>query len=54
MLRTAQAMTASGYLAAGIVGAIFFRDFATRAVPVLSEYCQDRVSFRYPFLCTAI
>lgn len=40
--RTGYAMAASGWILGGLVGAFHFFDFATRAVPVLNEYCEPR------------
>ncbi|KAF2685397.1 hypothetical protein K458DRAFT_365768 [Lentithecium fluviatile CBS 122367] len=40
--RAGYALTGGGWIMGAIVGAFFFSDFATRAVPVLSDYCEKR------------
>ena len=40
--RTGYALAGGGWIIGAIAGAFFFGDFATRAVPVLSEYCEKR------------
>ncbi|KAF2702822.1 hypothetical protein K504DRAFT_474397 [Pleomassaria siparia CBS 279.74] len=40
--RAGFALAAGGWIWGGISGAFFFTDFATRAVPVLNEYCEKR------------
>jgi protein-S-isoprenylcysteine O-methyltransferase Ste14 len=40
--RAGYALVGGGWIAGAVVGAFFFSDFATRAVPVLSEYCEKR------------
>lgn len=40
--RAGYAMAAGGWVMGAIVGACFLSDFATRAVPILNEYCEKR------------
>ncbi|CAO2647399.1 Nn.00g083210.m01.CDS01 [Neocucurbitaria sp. VM-36] len=40
--RTGYAIAGGGYVLGAVVGAFFFADFATRAVPILNEYCEKR------------
>ncbi|KAI4130808.1 MAG: hypothetical protein LQ347_003240 [Umbilicaria vellea] len=44
--RAGYAITAAGLPWGIVVGSWFFYDFATRGVPVLDQYCTERVSFR--------
>jgi protein-S-isoprenylcysteine O-methyltransferase Ste14 len=44
VMRAGYAMATGGWLWGTAVGTFFFRDFATRGVPVLDEYCSKRVS----------
>ncbi len=43
--KTGFAMISAGWVWATVVGGTYFYDFASRAVPVLDQYCQQRVSF---------
>jgi protein-S-isoprenylcysteine O-methyltransferase Ste14 len=40
--RGGYAMAAGGWIYGAIMSSIFFADFATRAVPILNEYCEKR------------
>ncbi|KAF2021087.1 hypothetical protein BU24DRAFT_14582 [Aaosphaeria arxii CBS 175.79] len=40
--RAGYAAAAGGWVWGAVVGAFFFSDFATRAVPILNEYCAKR------------
>jgi protein-S-isoprenylcysteine O-methyltransferase Ste14 len=40
--RAGYAMSGGGWIWGAIVGAFFFADFSTRAVPILNEYCEKR------------
>ncbi|RDB26341.1 hypothetical protein Hypma_006743 [Hypsizygus marmoreus] len=40
--RTGYALASGGWIWGGVVGALFFYDFATRGVPVLDDYCQAK------------
>lgn len=40
--RAGYAMAGGGYTLGAVVGAFCFADFATRAVPILNEYCEKR------------
>lgn len=40
--RAGYALTGGGWGLGAVVGAFFFWDFSTRAVPILSEYCEKR------------
>lgn len=40
--RTGYAIAGGGWIIGALCGAFFFTDFATRAVPVLGEYCEKR------------
>ncbi|KAJ4377937.1 hypothetical protein N0V83_000767 [Neocucurbitaria cava] len=40
--RAGYAIASGGYMLGAVVGAFFFFDFATRAVPILNEYCEKR------------
>lgn len=40
--RAGYALTSSGFTWAAAVGAFFFTDFVTRAVPILDDYCTGR------------
>ncbi|KAH7135361.1 hypothetical protein B0J11DRAFT_157911 [Dendryphion nanum] len=42
MWRAGYSLTAGGWLWGTFAGAFIFADFATRAVPVLNEYCEKR------------
>ncbi len=42
--KTGFAMISAGGIWATVVGGTYFYDFASRAVPVLDQYCQQRVS----------
>ena len=42
--RAGYAITAAGLPWGAVVGGWFFYDFATRGVPVLDQYCTERVS----------
>ncbi len=41
--RVGYAVAAAGLPWGALVGAFFFHDFTTRAIPVLDQYCTDRV-----------
>lgn len=41
--RMGYALASAGFIWGFIIGAWFFRDFATRGVPELDKYCQNRV-----------
>ena len=43
--RSGYAMTAAGWPWGLAVGAFFFYDFTSRAIPVLDEYCTEKVRF---------
>ena len=48
--RTGYAITAAGWGWGIAIGALFFYDFTTRAIPVLDKYCTEKVSFtKFPF-----
>jgi protein-S-isoprenylcysteine O-methyltransferase Ste14 len=40
--RAGYAMAGGGYALGAFIGALFLTDFATRAVPILNEYCEKR------------
>lgn len=40
--RAGYAMAGGGFALGALVGAFFFADFATRAIPILNEYCGKR------------
>ena len=40
--RAGYAMAGGGWIWGVLVGAFFFADFSTRAVPILNEYCEKR------------
>lgn len=40
--RAGYSLTAGGWIWGSIAGAFIFADFATRAVPILNEYCEKR------------
>jgi len=42
--RAGFALASAGWIWAAVVGAFFAYDFATRGIPVLDEYCGNRVS----------
>lgn len=44
VMRAGYALATGGWMWSAFVGAFFFRDFATRGVPVLDEYCSKSVS----------
>ncbi|TVY17451.1 hypothetical protein LARI1_G003268, partial [Lachnellula arida] len=41
-MRAGYALAAGGWIWGSVVAAFFFRDFATRGVPILDEYCTER------------
>ena len=45
IMRAGYAMATGGWMWGAFVFSFFFRDFKTRGVPVLDEYCSKRVSF---------
>ena len=51
--RTGYAITAAGLPWGIVVGGWFFYDFATRGIPVLDQYCTERVS-RDPLPCLRV
>ena len=51
--RTGYAITAAGWGWGIAIGALFFYDFTTRAIPVLDEYCTEKVSSNQLFIITA-
>ena len=48
--RTGYAVAAAGLPWGALVGAFFFYDFSTRAIPVLDQYCTDRVCHSHTIL----
>ncbi|PQE23318.1 membrane protein [Rutstroemia sp. NJR-2017a WRK4] len=42
LMRGGYALAAGGWICGSIMGAFFMADFATRAVPVLDDYCTER------------
>lgn len=42
--RAGFALASAGWIWAAVVGAFFAYDFATRGIPVLDEYCGNKVS----------
>ncbi|KAG6862461.1 hypothetical protein C0995_000007 [Termitomyces sp. Mi166 len=42
LMRGGYALAAGGWIWGGLITAFFVRDFATRAIPILDNYCQKR------------
>ncbi|KAG6828620.1 hypothetical protein H0H92_007265 [Tricholoma furcatifolium] len=42
LMRGGYALAAGGWIWGGIITAVFARDFAVRAIPILDDYCQKR------------
>lgn len=53
--RCGYSLAAGGWVWGAAIGAFFFWDFSHRAIPVLSQYCEDRVrlQLRYFYQCFA-
>jgi len=51
MWRTGYAIAAGGWTWGVVVAAFFSYDFAFRGIPVLSHYCEERVSFGLDICC---
>ncbi|TVY53420.1 hypothetical protein LCER1_G005235 [Lachnellula cervina] len=41
-MRSGYALAAGGWIWGSVIAVFFFRDFATRGVPILDEYCTER------------
>ncbi|TVY34538.1 hypothetical protein LOCC1_G007779 [Lachnellula occidentalis] len=42
LMRAGYAVAAGGWIWGALIATFFFRDFATRGVPILDEYCAER------------